>query len=107
MEGPNSELKFDQTTNQPFKLSGILPRTAIFIWDEITRYRKQFGLTIFIEVSALEIYCETIRDLLWEPTDKKDKNLTTTNYVEMKTIGNKVQCIGQTWLKVDSPQMFL
>lgn len=105
MEGPNSDLKFDETTNQPYKLSGILPRTALYIWNEIMRYRKSFGLTIFIEVSALEIYCETIRDLLWEPQDKKDKNRTM--YVEMKTIGNKITCVGQTWLRVESPQMFL
>ena len=44
MEGPNSDLKFDESTNQPYKLSGILPRTAIFIWDEIMRYRNSFGL---------------------------------------------------------------
>ena len=28
-------------------------------------------------------------------------------YVEMKTIGNKITCVGQTWHRVESPECFL
>ena len=74
MEGPDSHLMFDPDNNRPYELSGILPRIAIFIEKEIDRYKHQFGQKIWIEVSALEIYCENVRDLLWVPTSKADKN---------------------------------
>jgi hypothetical protein len=73
MEGPEAYKLFDMTENKPYELSGILPRIAIFIQKEIERYKRQFNQEIFIEVSALEIYCENVRDLLWQPTSKADK----------------------------------
>lgn len=56
---------------------------------EIERYRRQFGQEIFIEVSALEIYCENVRDLLWQNEEKQKQR-----YVDIKSSGNKIQCIG-------------
>ena len=105
MEGPNSQLDFDSETGKPQELAGILPRVACFIWKEIERYKTTFNQEMFIEVSALEIYCENIRDLLWQPESSQD--LLQPRYVEMKTIGSKVHCIGQTWVRVDSPKLFM
>ena len=48
--------------------SGILPRIAFYMHQEMERIEKQFGNKVTIEVSALEIYCEQIRDLL-SPSD--------------------------------------
>ena len=92
MEGPDAHNLFDTKTSKPFELSGILPRIAVFIQKEIERYQRQFGQQIFIEVSALEIYCENVRDLLWMPSAKVDKH--KQRYVDIKNNGNKVQCLG-------------
>ena len=42
--------------------SGILPRLAFFIFEEIKRLHVIGELDI--EVSALEVYCDTVNDLL-------------------------------------------
>ena len=53
-------------------------------------------MDIFIEVSALEIYCENIRDLL------TDKN------VELKSLqSGKVKAVGQAWVRVGSASEFM
>ena len=65
MEGPDSNNMFEPDTGKPSDVAGILPRIAVFIEAEMQRYMRQFGQEIVIEVSALEIYCENIRDLLW------------------------------------------
>lgn len=49
--------------------AGILPRTALYIHKEIQRLLKQFKSEIRIKISAIEIYCENIRELF-----KDDKN---------------------------------
>ena len=62
MEGPDASLLFDDD----FKineLSGILPRSAEFIFKEIERIKKQFMREYKIEISSLEIYNEQVRDL--------------------------------------------
>ena len=87
----------DPKTYVPSDVAGILPRTALFIQQEIDRYHKQFRKKISIEVSALEIYCDDIRDLLSEKS----------NLVEMKNVGNKVQIPGQKWVKIQNPKQFL
>lgn len=51
--------------------AGILPRTALYIHTEIQRLLKQFKNTIRIQLSAIEIYCENIRELFKE--DKLEK----------------------------------
>ena len=104
MEGPDSNKLFNEQTGKPYDFSGILPRLAIFIQSEIERYQRQFSQEIFIEVSALEIYCENVRDLLWQG-GKKDG--TNQRYVQIKTVGSKIACIGQTWIRVSSPKEFL
>lgn len=103
MEGPpDAEELIDQSTHRVFDFSGILPRVAIFIQQEIDRYRRHFHQQIFIEVSALEIYCENIRDLLFRSDDPNQHR-----YVEIKNVGSKQACLGQTWVKINSPQEFL
>lgn len=88
MEGPSTDggdgpPLFDQASMRPYTYSGILPRIAIFIQHEIDRYRRQFHQEIFIEVSALEIYCDHIRDLLGQPSDPSKQR-----YVEIRSAGN-------------------
>ena len=72
MEGPDSTKLFNEGSGKPYEWSGILPRIALFIQGEIERYQRQFSQEIFIEVSALEIYCENVRDLLWQGSGKND-----------------------------------
>lgn len=45
-----------------------------------------------IEVSALEIYCENIRDLLWDNCGTVDPRML--RYVELKYKDHKTHCIG-------------
>ena len=75
-------------TGKPSKNTGILPRIADFIQNETDRYLRQFGQQIVIEVSALEIYCENIRDLLYQAQTKSE--VGKQRYIDVKTIGNKV-----------------
>lgn len=58
-----------------------------------------------IEVSALEIYCEHVRDLLWQNSGKVDAK--KWRYVDIKTNGQQTLCVGQTWVKVQNPIEFL
>jgi len=45
-----------------------------------------------VEVSALEIYCENIRDLLWDPPFGDENK---SKYLELKAINNfKIKCVG-------------
>jgi uncharacterized Zn-finger protein len=105
MEGPCAE---GETMDNAFigadlkarKHAGILPRTALLLQEEVNRCEKQFGKAIRIEVSALEIYCENIRDLLSPQHGHV--------YLELKSAGgSKVQCPGQTWVPISSPLDFL
>jgi hypothetical protein len=74
------------------KDAGLLPRIAILLDSERVRYEKQLGKELRIEVSALEIYCETIRDLLMQQGDP---------YLEMKTIDKGKSILpGQTWIPI-------
>ena len=71
MEGPpEANSLIDENKLKAYDFSGILPRVAIFIQSEIDRYRRHFNKMIMIEVSALEIYCENIRDLLYKSNDQ-------------------------------------
>ena len=63
MEGPNQYMLFDETTYQTLNLSGILPRTAIFLLDEMKRMDKDLKRSFTLEISAIEVYCDTVRDL--------------------------------------------
>ena len=45
-----------------------------------------------IEVSALEIYCEHVRDLLWQNNGKVEKS--KWRYVELKSKGSSAICVG-------------
>ena len=69
-----------------------MPRIAVFIDNEIKRYKRDFSKEIYFEVSALEIYCENIRDLLWSRDPRVDPSLEA--FVEMKAAGQKVAVLG-------------
>jgi uncharacterized Zn-finger protein len=90
MEGPTGGtggFHFMDDDFKPKKEAGILPRIAVFLNQEIQRYRTQFGKEIRVYVSALELYCETIRDLL-NPSDGHI-------YLEIQASSNKkVNCPG-------------
>ena len=75
MEGPSGCQFIDAMSNQAGSEAGILPRIAVFISGEVRRYQKSFQKEMVIEVSALEIYCENIRDLLWEKDPYLDPKL--------------------------------
>jgi len=60
------------------ELSGILPRTAIFMISECKRLNQYVYDEIKIEISALEIYCDTVRDIF---SDKLVKLMTDKNGV--------------------------
>lgn len=61
--GPDSAMLFDNENYSIHELSGILPRTADFMFKEIARIKTQFKREYSIKVSSLEIYCEHVRDL--------------------------------------------
>ena len=90
MEGPSIDDdcmngSFTDINMKPVKKSGILPRVACLLQKEMTRYQK-YGQPLSIQVSALEIYCDNIRDLL-------SKRMEAT-YLDLRSIGNKVNCVG-------------
>ena len=62
MEGPHSECLFDTNLNV-HEMSGILPRTAVFLLSEVERLGKYIFDEIRVEISALEIYCDEVKDL--------------------------------------------
>ena len=88
----------DNKSKNPTKVAGILPRIAFYIQQEIERYEQSHGKRIKIEVSALEIYCENIRDLL-SSSDKQ--------YLEIKCNKSEIFCHGQIWMPVNDPQQFM
>lgn len=100
MEGPNSNLLYDESEFKVHELSGILPRTADFLFQEVYRLQKQFKREFSISVSSLEIYCENVRDLFSTDNDEQSLNLVTIK-------GNKVVVQNQTWRKVNSTREFL
>lgn len=105
MEGPTIGEKhgeqqklIDAKTQRPTKSSGILPRIAFFIHQEINRYEQSIGKKIRFEVSALEIYCENIRDLL---------STNENQYLEIKSNKSQIFCPGQVWVPVSDPLQFM
>lgn len=54
---------FIDSNMKPLEHSGILPRVACLLQKEMER-NQNLGTPLRIEVSALEIYCEKIRDML-------------------------------------------
>ena len=66
MEGPNQDMIFDESDFSLHGLSGILPRTAFFLFKEKARLMGQIGSELKLEISAIEIYCDELRDLFSE-----------------------------------------
>ena len=52
-------------------LSGILPRTAVFLFEEKTRLTGQMRTELKLEISAIEIYCDELRDLFSKDNSNK------------------------------------
>lgn len=103
MEGPNDELLFDQNDFSLHNLSGILPRTAVFLFQEQDRLHRQFGRSFSLEISALEIYCDQLRDLFCE--NEESKGLNVDIRIDPQT--KKVVVQNQTWKKLTEVRDFL
>jgi kinesin family protein C1 len=100
MEGPNSAMFYEEEEEEKCALhnqSGILPRTAVFLVSQIDQLNIRFARQFTIEASSIEVYCETVRDLL------SQKN------VELQTdpVTKKVTISGQTWKKITKVSEFL
>jgi hypothetical protein len=76
------------------ELSGILPRTAEFLLKEVSRLKKLNGREFGIEVSSIEVYCDTVKDLYGTGPEANDINLIS--------VKDKVVIQGQTWKKVET-----
>ena len=90
--------------------AGILPRTALYIHKEIQRLLKQFKSDIRIKLSAIEIYCENIRELFKD--DKNEAQAKMSNLSKSKKKENKENnffCQDQHWIEVktEAPQKFI
>jgi len=80
------------------KQSGILPRTADFIFEEVTRL-NMLENKIKIYFSAVEIYNENVYDLL----DKKKTRSTLTVY----SVKDDVQIKNLIWVNINSKEDIL
>jgi Zn finger protein HypA/HybF involved in hydrogenase expression len=99
MEGP-PYVYMDSENMQIDETSGILPRTAEFIFDELKRIRASGNKEFRVEISSLEIYCDNVRDLYSEEE-------STSQSLNLITVKNKVVIQGQTWKRVETPIQFL
>lgn len=102
MEGPNQEQIFDESNNMTHHLSGILPRTAVFLFQELKRLENKLGSNFSLEISAIEIYCDKLRDLF---SDSDSQGLDIELAINPKD--KKVFVKGQTWKKLTEVSEFL
>jgi hypothetical protein len=64
MEGPPYSSTFQTDGDSKIdEISGILPRTAEFIFGEIERLNKQSSKQYHLEISSIEVYCDNVKDL--------------------------------------------
>ena len=99
LEGP--ELTRAKTLNE---MSGILPRAVDFIFKEVERLRIVSKIEVFI--SALEIYNETLHDLLSGETETIEKG-GTGDKLTISFMKNKVQIQGLEWIKIQNNEQML
>ena len=77
MEGPPLSLADEFNEESLNDLSGILPRTGEFLLKEVLRLKKLNGREFGIEVSSIEVYCDTVRDLYGTGPEANDVSLIT------------------------------
>ena len=78
MEGPPFLCGSSDTNAETLdELAGILPRTAEFLLKEVGRLKKLNGREFGIEVSSIEVYCDTFKDLYGTGHEANDVNLIT------------------------------
>jgi len=99
MEGPPFLAVSDSDNETIDELCGIIPRTAEFLLKEVARLKKLNGREFGIEVSSIEVYCDTVKDLYGTGPEANDLSLIT--------VKDRVVIQGQTWKKVESLQDFL
>ena len=86
MEGPST--KGDN--------AGILPRLAEFIKLEIERVQTKVNKRIEIEISAIEIYCNEVKDL-FRPEQSQSKRVFKIGTTK-KSVSTKDE--PPTWIKI-------
>jgi len=99
MEGPPFLSAGETNDGDLDELSGILPRTAEFLLKEVSRLKKLNGREFGLEVSSIEVYCDTVKDLYGTGPEANDLNLIT--------VKDKVVIQGQTWKRVETLLEFL
>ena len=99
MEGPPFLSAGETNEGDLDELSGILPRTAEFLLKEVSRLKKLNGREFGLEVSSIEVYCDTVKDLYGTGPEANDLNLIT--------VKDKVVIQGQTWKRVETLLEFL
>jgi hypothetical protein len=81
MQGPSWSFSENNFINE---LSGILPRTADYLFEELTRISR-LNVILKISMSAVEIYNDNIFDLFDSTNDKQPLQiLTVKNIVSLK-----------------------
>jgi hypothetical protein len=88
MQGPSWSFSGTDFINE---LSGILPRTADFLFDELTRVNK-LNMSYKVSLSAIEIYNDNIFDLL----DTNPEKLP----LQISFIKNNFQVKGLLWHQI-------
>lgn len=94
LEGPDL-----MNSSELHELSGVLPRAANFIFNEVERISLINSVSIYI--SALEIYNENIYDLL--AADK----YATADKITINFVKNRVQIQGLEWVKIQTHEQML
>jgi hypothetical protein len=87
MQGPSWSFSENNFINE---LSGILPRTADYLFEELTRINK-IGQKPNISISAVEIYNDNIYDL-FDPS-----NVDTKQPLQISIVKNNVVLKGAVW----------
>lgn len=98
LEGPN--LRNDVEINNS---SGILPRAVDFVFKEVERVRSLTNIQI--QMAAVEIYNETLHDLLAGESESSDKG--AADKLSINFIKNRVNVKGLQWIKIENNTQML
>ncbi|CAL5219289.1 g1094 [Coccomyxa viridis] len=80
---------------------GIIPRAILKILDEVERLKEQ-GWQYQLEASFVEVYNETLKDLLAEGKGRDAGKITDQNTIKHGIAGGHTQVVGATVMPVTS-----
>ena len=95
MQGPEW---IDPAETRIQEMSGIMPRTGQFIFEEMN-YLRKVGYVHQLEISCFEIYCDEVRDLQVDSSCFQKTNSKGLKLLQDKT---KTLIEGLTWKRVKS-----